>query len=164
MDSRGAGIPLTESLQVTAQVFRPPRIFVSEGPENMTRTLPLLTLACLLVVPAAHAAEPSATPKNAAQWCKAWKAGTQTEKLNVLFPGNTGFVATFTTTAGNGVLKTNTFGRCVSLTAKKLAAAQAAAAARPSLSARCKASLARGGSAYESLGRCMSDKGRLLQP
>ena len=130
----------------------------------MTR-LPLLTLLCLvLVVPAAHAAEPSATPKNAAQWCKAWKAGTQTDKLNLLFPGNTGFVKTFTTKAGNGLDKTNTFGRCVSLTAKKLAAAQAAAAARPSLSARCKADLARGGSAYESLGRCRSDKGRLLQP
>ena len=130
----------------------------------MTKTLPLLILVCLLVVPAAHAAEPSATPKNAAQWCKAWKSGTQTEKLNVLFPGNTGFVATFTMKAGNGLDKTNTFGRCVSLTAKKLAAAQAAAAARPSLSARCKAYLARGGAAYESLGRCMSDRGRLLQP
>jgi hypothetical protein len=135
-----------------------------KGQKNVTKTLPLLTIACLLVVPAAHAAEPSATPKNAAQWCKAWKAGTQTQQLNVLFPGNTGFVATFTTKAGNGLDKTNTFGRCVSLTAKKLAAAQAAAAARPSLSARCKAYLARGGSAYESLGRCMSDKGRLLEP
>ena len=123
----------------------------------MTKTLPLLILVCLLVVPAAHAAEPSATPKNAAQWCKAWKAGMQIEKLNVLFPGNTGFVATFTMKAGTGLDKTNTFGRCVSLTAKKLAAAQAA------LSARCKAYLGRGGSAYESLGRCMSDKGRLLQ-
>lgn len=131
----------------------------------MTKTLPLTTVLCLiLVVPAAHAAEPSATPKNAAQWCKAWKAGTQTQKLSELFPGSTGFVTTFTTKAGNGLDKTNLLGRCVSLTAKKLAAAKAAAAARPSLVARCKADLARGGSAYASLGRCMSDGGRLLQP
>jgi hypothetical protein len=130
----------------------------------MTRTLPLITLLCLLVVPAAHAVEPSATPKNAAQWCKAWKAGTQTEKLNLLFPGNSGFVATFTTKTGNGLDKKNLFGRCVSLTAKKLAAAQAAAAAGPSLSKRCKADLARAGSAYENPGRCMSDRGRLIRP
>ena len=53
----------------------------------MTRTLSLTTIQCLLlVVPAAHAAEPSATPKNAAQWCKAWKAGTQIEKLNAIWP------------------------------------------------------------------------------
>jgi hypothetical protein len=130
----------------------------------MTRTLPLITLVSLLVVPAAHAAEPSATPKNAAQWCTAWKAGQQTEKLNTLFPTNTGYVATFTTKTGNGLDKKNLFGRCVSLTAKKLAAAKAAAAARPSLSARCKTALARGGSEYESVGRCVSDKGRLLQP
>ena len=157
-------IPLTDSLQASAQVSRPARIFVSEGQERMTRTLSLTTILCLLlVVPAAHAAEPSATPKNAAQWCKAWKAGAQTQKLDQLFPGNSGFVTTFTTKAGNGLDKTNLFGRCVSLTAKKLAAVQAAAAARPSLSARCKAALARGGSAYESLGRCVSDRGRLLQ-
>src|SRR6187431_211767 len=60
--------------------------------------------------------------------------------------------------------KTNIFGRCVSMTAVKLAAAQAAASARPSLSKRCTMALARGGSALGSLGRGMSDKGRLLQP
>ena len=130
----------------------------------MTKTLSLIALLSLLVVPAAHAVEPSAAPKNAAQWCKAWKAGTETEQLNLLFPGNAGFVATFTTKAGNGLDKTNLFGRCVSLTAKKLAAAQAAAVARPSLSKRCKADLARGGSAYANPGRCVSDKGRLIRP
>jgi hypothetical protein len=131
----------------------------------MTKTLSLTALLCLaLVVPAAHAAEPSAAPKNASQLCTAWKAGSQLEKLNALYPGNGGYVAAFTTKAGNGLDKTNIFGRCVSMTAKKLAAAKAAAAARPSLSTRCKEALARGGSAYGSLGRCMSDKGRLLQP
>ena len=131
----------------------------------MTKSLSLTALLCLaLVVPAAHAAEPSAAPKNASQWCTAWKAGSQLEKLNTLFPGNGGYVVAFRTRAGNGLDKTNIFGRCVSMTAKKLAAAKAAAAARPSLSARCKEARARGGSAYRSLGRCMSDKGRLLQP
>jgi hypothetical protein len=65
---------------------------------------------------------------------------------------------------GNGRETTNIFDRCVSMTAEKLAAAMAAAAARPSLSTRCNEALARGGSAYGSFGRCMSDKGRLLQP
>jgi hypothetical protein len=60
--------------------------------------------------------------------------------------------------------KTNTFGQCVSMTAEKLAAAMAAAAARPSLSTRWNRDLARGGSAFGSPGRWMSDKGRLLQP
>ena len=131
----------------------------------MTKTLSLTAFLCLVfVVPAAHAVEPSAAPKNPSQWCTAWKSGSQLDKLNTLFPGNAGYVTTFTTKAGNGNDKTNIFGRCVSMTAKKLAAAKAAAAARPSLSTRCKADLARGGSAYGSLGRCMSDKGRLLQP
>jgi hypothetical protein len=128
------------------------------------KTLPLIVLLALFVVPAAHAVEPSATPKNAAQWCTAWKKGTQSEKLNLLFPGNAGYVATFTTRTGNGLDKKNLFGRCVSLTAKKLAAAKAAAAATPSLSKRCKADLAGSNPAYESLGRCMSDRGRLIQP
>jgi hypothetical protein len=81
------------------------------------------------VVPAAHAAEPSAAP-NGARWSD----------------------------------KTNIFGRCVSMTAEKLAAAQAAAAARPSLAIRRTKDLARGGSASGNLGRWMSDKGRLPQP
>ena len=158
-------IPLTESLQPSAQVFGPPRIFIGEGQRtHVTKTLSLIALLSLLVVPAAHAVEPSATPKNAAQWCKAWKSGTQTEQLNLLFPGNAGFVATFTTKAANGLEKKNLIGRCVSLTAKKLAAAQAAAAAGPSLSKRCIADLARGGSAYANPGRCVSDKGRLIRP
>ena len=80
------------------------------------------------VVPAAHAAEPSAAPN------RAWSD------------------------------KTNIFGRCVSMTAEKLAAAMAAAAARPSLSSRRTKDLARGGSASGSLGRWMSQKGRLPQP
>ena len=63
----------------------------------MLKTLPLIVLLALLVVPAAHAVEPSATPRNAAQWCTAWKKGAQTEKLNLLFPGNAGYVATFAT-------------------------------------------------------------------
>jgi hypothetical protein len=62
----------------------------------------------------------------------------------------------------SGFDKTNILDRCVSMTAEKLAAAQAAAAARPSLSTRCKAALAREGSVSGSLGRRMSDNGRLL--
>ena len=92
----------------------------------MTKTLSLTAFLCLVfVVPAAHAVEPSAAPKNPSQWCTAWKSGSQLDKLNTLFPGNAGYVTTFTTKAGNGHDKTNIFGRCVSMTAKKLAAAKA---------------------------------------
>ena len=68
--------------------------------DTQTRTVRLLVpffLLCLALAPAAHAVEPAA-PKNAAQWCKAWRAGQQTTKLNELFPGNTGYATTFATT------------------------------------------------------------------
>jgi hypothetical protein len=129
----------------------------------MRKTLSLLVL-CLLVVPAAHAAEPTSTPKNAAQWCKAWKAGTQTGKLVELYPGSTGFVQTFTAKRGNGLDKKNLFGRCVSLTASKLAAVEGAGSASTSVAARCKADLAHDGSAYTNVGRCVSDGGRQIRP
>ena len=121
----------------------------------------------LLVVPAAHAAEPSAAPKTASQWCKAWKAGNETAKLLELYPGSAGFAATFVTKTGGGLDKKNLLGRCVSLTAKKLVAAKRAAAAElaaEKLQARCKAELAKPSPAYTKLGRCVADRGRLLQP
>jgi hypothetical protein len=130
----------------------------------MRKTLPLLVLTGLLVLPAAHAAEPTGTPKNAAQWCKAWKSGTEAGKLAELFPGSTGFVQTFTTKRGNGLAKKNLFGRCVSLTASKLAAVDRAGSAFASVAARCKADLAIDGSAYTSIGRCVSDGGRQTRP
>ena len=129
----------------------------------MRKTLPLLVL-CLLVVPAAHAAEPTSTPKNAAQWCKAWKTGAQLGKLAELYPGSTGFVQTFTTKRGNGLAKKNLFGRCVSLTASKLAAVERAGSAGASVAARCRADLARDGSAYANVGKCVSDGGRQIRP
>jgi hypothetical protein len=129
----------------------------------MKKTLLILVLS-LLLLPAAHAAEPTGSPKNAAQWCKAWKAGTETAKLAELFPGSTGFVQTFTTKRGNGLDKKNLFGRCVSLTASKLAALKRAGSASASVAARCKADLAREGSAYTNVGRCVSDGGRQIRP
>jgi hypothetical protein len=126
-----------------------------------------LVVACLFVVPAAHAAEPSATPKTAPQWCKAWKAGEQTTKLVELYPGSTGFAATFVTKTGGGLDKKNLLGRCVSLTAKKLLAAKRAAlaeAAAEKLQARCRAELAKPSPAYTKLGRCVADRGRLITP
>jgi hypothetical protein len=128
----------------------------------------LVAVAALIVLPAAHAAEPAATPKNAAQWCKAWKAGNQTTKLVQLYPGSTGFAATFVTKTGNGLDKKNLFGRCVSLTAKKLGAAKHAAAqggpAEATLKARCASELAKAAPAYRNLGRCIADRGRQLTP
>jgi hypothetical protein len=116
----------------------------------------------LLVVPAAHAAEPSAAaPTTASQWCKAWKAGNETSKLVELYPGSTGFAATFVTKTGNGLDKKNLLGRCVSLTAKKLLAAKKA---EEKLQARCKAELASPSPAYSKLGRCVADRGRLITP
>jgi hypothetical protein len=127
-----------------------------------TRRLPLVVVATsLLVVPAAHAAEPSVTPKNASQWCKAWRAGDQTAKLIELYPGSTGFAATFVTKAGQGRDKTNLLGRCVSLTAKKLVAVKRAGV---KLQVRCKAELAKPSPAYTKLGRCIADRGRLITP
>jgi hypothetical protein len=130
----------------------------------MRKTLPIVALVCLLVVPAAHAAEPTGTPKNAAQWCKAWKSGEETAKFAELFPNNTGFVQTFTQKRGNGLAKKNLFGRCVSLTASKLAAVPRAGSASASVAARCKADLARDGSAYTNVGRCVSDGGLQVRP
>ena len=98
----------------------------------MTKTRSLTTVLRLtLVVPTAHAAEPSAAPNPARSW--------------------------------NGREKTNILERCVSMTAEKLAAAMAAAAARPSPSTRWAWDLGRGGSAFGSPESCTSDKGRLLQ-
>ena len=130
----------------------------------MRTPIALTLLLVLLAVPTALAAE-SATPKNAAQWCTAWKNGTDLGQLAVLYPGGLGYAKTFEQKRGNGLAKKNLFGRCVSLTAKKLAAAnKAAAAGEISTSSRCKADIARGGSAYSSVGRCVSDGGRLLRP
>jgi len=130
---------------------------------KLTLRTPVLVLLVVLLVPAAHAAEP-ATPKNAAQWCKAWKSGVELTQFGVLYPGGLGFAKTFEQKRGNGLAKLNLFGRCVSLTAKKLAAAQAAVAGDASPAARCKADLARSGSAYRNVGQCVSDRGRQVRP
>ena len=122
----------------------------------------VVAASLFFVVPAAHAVEPSAaTLKTASQWCKAWKAGTDTAKLVELYPGSTGFAATFVTKTGNGVDKKNLLGRCVSLTAKKLSNAKQAG---EKLQARCKAELAKPSPAYTKLGRCIADRGRLITP
>ena len=134
---------------------------------NTVRRLVLVAVVGLLVVPAAHAAEPTA-PTNASKWCKAWKAGNETAKLAELYPGSTGFAATFVTKTGNGLDKKNLFGRCVSLTAKKLVAAKRAAdqggPAGATLKTRCAAELAAAAPAYRNLGRCIADRGRQLTP
>ena len=94
----------------------------------MPKTLPLIAVLSLAVVLPAHAAEPAAaTPRNAAQWCKAWRADSQTAKLDTWFPGGGDYVLTFSTQNGNGTTKKSLFGRCVSLTTKKLAAERRAA-------------------------------------
>ena len=113
----------------------------------MRTPLAITLLLVLLAVPTALAAE-SATPKNAAQWCTAWKNGTDLGQFAVLYPGGLGYAKTFEQKRGNGLAKKNLFGRCVSLTATKLAAAKAAVAGEVSTSSRCKADIARGGSAY----------------
>jgi hypothetical protein len=132
---------------------------------EMLKTLPLIAVLSLAVVLPAHAAEPAAAPRNAAQWCKAWRADTQTEKLNALFPGNGGYALTFSTQNGNGTTKKSVFGRCVSLTTKKLAADRRAAregAGGATLQARCRSDLSTGGSHYANLGRCIADGGRQI--
>jgi hypothetical protein len=129
----------------------------------MTPRLAIIVLLVFVAVPAAHAAE-SATPKNAAQWCKAWENGGELAQFATLYPGGLGFAKTFEQTRGNGLAKKNLLGRCVSLTAQKLAAAKAAAARGASTSSPCKADLARAGSAYSNVGRCVSDGGRLVRP
>jgi hypothetical protein len=129
-------------------------------------TLLSLTAVSLVVAVPAHAAEPAAAPKNAAQWCKAWRAGTQTEKLNVLFPGNGGYTLTFSTTTGKGLTKKSVFGRCVSLTAKKLTAERRAAredAGGASLKSRCRSDLASPDPHYANLGRCIANGGLRLE-
>ena len=65
-ETSGPCIPLTDSLQTSAQVPRPERIFrVMERRQRhraRRRRLLLVAVVGLLVVPAAHAAEPTATP------------------------------------------------------------------------------------------------------
>jgi hypothetical protein len=147
---------------MSAQVSCPARIF-SDMTQRLTMRVSLAALLVVLVVPAAHAAEP-ATPKNAAQWCKAWKSGGELSQFAVLYPGGLGYAKTFEQKRGNGLAKKNLFGRCVSLTAQKLAAAKAAVTGELSLASRCKADLARAGSAYSNVGRCVSDRGRQITP
>jgi hypothetical protein len=135
---------------------------------SRARVILLAAVLGLFALPAAHAAEPTA-PKNAAQWCNAWKAGQQTAKLVALYPGSTGFASTFVTKTGNGLDKTNLFGRCVSLTAKKLVAAKRAAAQGGpaeaiTLKSRCTAELAAATPVYRNLGQCITDRGRQLTP
>ena len=132
----------------------------------MPKTLPLIAVLSLAFVVPAHAAEPAATPRNAAQWCKAWRAGLQTEKLSVLFPAGGGYTLAFSTTTGTGFTKKSLFGRCVSLTTKKLTVERRAAregAGGASLKSRCRSDLASAGPRYANLGRCVSDKGQLLE-
>src|SRR4026207_2398191 len=64
---------------------------------------------------------------DAARWCKAWGADSQTAKLDTWFPGGGDYVLTFSTQNGNGTTKKSLFGRCVSLTTKKLTAERRAA-------------------------------------
>ena len=131
----------------------------------MLETLPPTAARSLQVVLPAHAAEPAVTPTNAAQWCKAWRADLQTQKLNTLFPGGGSYVVTFSTRNGNGTTKKSLFGRCVSLTTKKLAAERRAAregAGGATLQARCRSDLASGASLYANLGRCVADGGRRI--
>ena len=131
----------------------------------MPKTLPLIAVLSLAFVVPAHAAEPAATPRNAAQWCKAWRAGTQTEKLAALFPAAGDYALTFTTKPGQGITKKSVFGRCVSLTTKKLAAERRAAregAGGASLQTRCRSDLASGAPHYACLGRCIADEGRQI--
>jgi hypothetical protein len=165
-----ACIPFTDSLHLKTQVSAPVRIFQVMDATTASGTawrLLLVAVVGLLALPAAHAAEPTA-PKNASQWCKAWKAGNQTAKLAELYPGSTTFAATFTTKTGKGLDKTNLFGRCVSLTAKKLVAAKrtadAGGPAGATLKSRCAAELAAAAPAYRNLGRCIADRGRQLTP
>ena len=139
-------IPLTKCLQTNAQVSGPRGIYRVKAHE-MPKTLPLIAVLSLAVVLPARPHEPAAvTPRNAAQWCKAWRAETQTEKLNALFPSGGGYVLTFSNRNGNGTTKKSLFGRCVSLTTKKLAAERRAAregAGGASLQTRCRSSLSR---------------------
>jgi hypothetical protein len=107
----------------------------------MTRTLPHTTAFAFSVVPTAHAAEPSAASKSAARRCTGWK----TQKLTEVVPG------------GGNDLDASLLDLSESLTAEKLAAALAAAAARPS------PVLARGGSVRETVGHRVSHRGRLLE-
>ena len=67
----------------------------------MTPRLAIILLLVFVAVPAAHAAE-SATPKNAAQWCTAWKNGSELAEFATLYPGGLGFAKTFEQTKGNG--------------------------------------------------------------
>ncbi len=107
----------------------------------MTRTRSLTIASLFNVDPTAHAAEPSAASKKAARWC----TGLKTQEPTEVVPG------------GGSDLGANLLGLCKSLTADKLAAALAAAAARPSLL------LARGGSVRETVGHRVSHRGRLLE-
>jgi hypothetical protein len=133
---------------------------------ELPKTLPLIAVLSLAVVLPAHAAEPAAgTPRNAAQWCKAWRADSQTAKLNTWFPGGGDYVLTFSTQNGNGTTKKSLFGRCVSLTTKKLTAERRAAregAGGATLQTRCRSDLASGAPHYTSLGRCIADEGRQI--
>src|SRR4029453_18546219 len=93
-DSHAGCIPHTDSLQVSAQVSGRLRIFSRTG-IDMRKTLPHPLLG-ILVVPAAHAADPTSPPANAVQRCRAWKAGTQTGQLVELAPESMRFFQAFT--------------------------------------------------------------------
>src|SRR5262245_12567205 len=157
-DSHAGCIPHTDSLQVSAQVSGLLRIFPRTG-IDMRKTLPHPLLS-IFVVPAAHAAEPTSTPRNAAPRCGAWRSGTRTGQLVELTPGSTRFFQAYT----RGLDTRNLFDRCVSSTASRLASAGGAGSAATSVAARCRADLAHGGSTSTNAGRCVSNGGRPIRP
>ena len=112
---------------------------------DTVRRLVLVAVVGLLVVPAAHAAEPTA-PEERSAVVQGVEGGEPDGEARELYPGSTGFATTFVTKTGNGLDKKNLFGRCVSLTAKKLVAAKRAAdqggPAGATLKTRCAAELA----------------------
>ena len=108
----------------------------------MTRILAVCVLVAALVVPAALAADPApADFKNAAKYCKEFRDGA----------GKANFVAMFGT-------KKNAYGKCVSQTAKKNAAEDAAQAkeAKTNAAKECKAEGLKG----REYGKCVSTKAK----
>src|SRR5262245_54267346 len=91
----------------------------------MLKTLSPNAARSVQVVLPAHAAEPAATPGNAARRDGAWRADLRGDKLNALLPGGGSDALTFTNT--NVFARKSVFDRWLSPATKKLTAERRAA-------------------------------------
>jgi hypothetical protein len=111
--------------------------------ERMKKLLLAAALSTAIIAPAAASAQDPATSKNAAKYCKELRSAS----------GGANFVSMFGT-------KKNAYGKCVSQTAKKDAAEDAAQAKQAKIDAREECRALKTPGSKNAFGKCVSEKAK----